>query len=61
MQDHACMGGGAGKEREHESGRGRERERDNPKQAECYQNARCRARSHELRDHDLSRNQESDS
>ena len=47
--------------REYEQGRGTERERENPKQALCCQcRAWCGAQSHELWDHDLSQNQESE-
>ena len=54
------------RERERESARvgegQRERERENPKQAlHCQHRARHGAQTHEPGDHDLSRNQESDS
>ena len=48
---------------ERESGRGRKtgRERENPKKTpHCQHRARCGAQFHELWDHDLSRDQESD-
>ena len=39
----------------------RERERENPKQApHCQSRALCGAQTHKPQDHDLSRNQESD-
>ena len=42
-------------ERQQERGRDGERERENPKQAPfCPRRAQCGARTHELRDHDLS-------
>ena len=42
-------------------GRGRESERENPKQASRYRHRdQHRARTHKLRDHDQSGNQESD-
>ena len=56
-------------ERETERDRQRERasrrgaERENPKQLQalsCQHRAQCGAQTHELQDHDLSRNQESD-
>ena len=50
------------RERAHEQGRGRERGRENAKQAPCHHQHRDRhgARTHELRDHALSWNQEAD-
>ena len=47
--------------RESTSGEGQKKERQNPKQAPCHQHrARHGARTHELQDHDLSQNQQSD-
>ena len=49
------------RERENKLRKGRERERQNPKQVPPHQHrALCKARTHTLRDHDLSRAQESD-